>query len=1025
MLEELEKREVMTTLNFSVINNTGFQDSSIYLGLYGQVNGNWSYVQANNSNNVVNNLVNVANVADVADNALASAPFAFATMLSANLTTGCTTVPVTSLLGNAPAGLGRGATLKIGNEVMIITGSIGSNYTVLRGQFGTTASASSYTIGATVLMEQYVPVYTLNSFSNYTPGSNGTRGTGVFSIDGCMSFVSGRLVIGVANPVISPLQFTHNGTTANGGGINPANAKSSVDPNANFYWDFAEPTWISGANAGLFVDTSQVDATGFPITLSLTIGNTTTAPTGIPGNAAITRADIIANYALAMASTSANHPFTTGLSLAPRGGGLANATTSSPANGTVTRILSPEAIVALAPTLYTTGNLTAGSNVISAVSNADQYVIGGVVSVNGNGSAIPPGSTITNFTGTTLTLSANATTTLTGANLTIVNANLANLAGLGNTVGGNAVVGGVAANVSALASYFNTDLNNLFTNAGNITLIVPNPGFGRAGTFSVNDPATFTFVGNATTITGNDITSNITNYPVLAFTYNGTIGNAAAPTFYVYKPYFKTNMPASAGNFPLPPQYFANTINGNLSNSTTPGGMVLAGDGVFADNVQQWGPLSEITVTANETYSSIQGNLENQIVAALNRGVSSLGRGSANTTGVWRDQTLFYGNAGASNAYAAFLHGTIAGLGNVAIDQRAYAISYDDQANFSTTQAAPNATGAIFTLGEWANSTPPPPPPPPPAVIPQIYAVGSGNGTPSQAQVFAANGTLLANLTPFGSFTGGVRVAVGDVNNDGFQDLIASAGRGGNSRVLVLSGQNNFQSVLASFYAFEGFDGGTFVAAGNVDSDADMEVLVGAGVSGGPRVSVFNITGGQAVQMAGPLGSFYAYDLSYDGGVTVAAANIDGVGLDEIITGPASNGGPNVRIFDTNTNPVYSFYAFSSSFIGGIFVAAADLNGDTFAEVLVGPASQMGPMVNIFTPRQSVTSSQSITPTFGSSFTGGVRVGTFDINNNGQADIVLGSGPGLAGQLNFFFGNLTMAGNATALEGSTNGVFVS
>src|SRR5947209_586610 len=49
-------------------------------------------------------------------------------------------------------------------------------------------------------------------------------------------------------------------------------------------------------------------------------------------------------------------------------------------------------------------------------------------------------------------------------------------------------------------------------------------------------------------------------------------------------------------------------------------------------------------------------------------------------------------------------------------------------------------------------------------------------------------------------FTGGVPVAGGDVNGDGFGDVIAGAGQGGGPSVQVFSGRN--LAKLMSFYAY-------------------------------------------------------------------------------------------------------------------------------------------------------------------------------------------------------------------------------
>src|SRR5262249_11703567 len=85
------------------------------------------------------------------------------------------------------------------------------------------------------------------------------------------------------------------------------------------------------------------------------------------------------------------------------------------------------------------------------------------------------------------------------------------------------------------------------------------------------------------------------------------------------------------------------------------------------------------------------------------------------------------------------------------------------------------------------------------------------------------------------------------------------------------------------------------------------------------------------------LASFYAFDPGFLGGITVAAGDVTGDGVPDLIVGALGGAGPHVKVFDGRTfAEVRSFYAFDKAFAGGVHVAAGDVNHDGFADVIVG-----------------------------------------------------------------------------------------
>ena len=109
--------------------------------------------------------------------------------------------------------------------------------------------------------------------------------------------------------------------------------------------------------------------------------------------------------------------------------------------------------------------------------------------------------------------------------------------------------------------------------------------------------------------------------------------------------------------------------------------------------------------------------------------------------------------------------------------------------------------------------------------LPQPFTfVGEASGAPPLVRAYHSDtGELAYERTPFDAgFMGGVRVAAGDINHDGIPDLIAAAGAGAGPHVRVFDGITGDQIAgpLGSFYAYDlGFTGGVSVASGDVNGD--------------------------------------------------------------------------------------------------------------------------------------------------------------------------------------------------------------
>lgn len=259
-----------------------------------------------------------------------------------------------------------------------------------------------------------------------------------------------------------------------------------------------------------------------------------------------------------------------------------------------------------------------------------------------------------------------------------------------------------------------------------------------------------------------------------------------------------------------------------------------------------------------------------------------------------------------------------------------------------------------------------------------VVAAGKGGGP--LVVTYDANGTKLGSFFAFDKkFRGGVNVLAADLNGDGISEIVAAPlSNGREFRVFTPAGTLLSKTRLLD----KNFKGGFTLSSSDLDNDGIADLVVAPATAGEPRVFALHFKGTGFSRIA----SFRAYGKSMRNGFDTAVGDLDGDGVNEIVTVARGPARAHVRSFRANGALYKQFFAYPKTYRGGGPLAVADANGDGAGDIFFAPRGLARSQVKAFTAGGTLIRAYAVLGQ--TKF--GTTVGVGDLTGDGFNDVSVG-----------------------------------